>query len=91
VLELLAAHVPRPGGDAESEGDLRSFEWYHLWHLCHQDRRTIEVHQDLLSELAVSPDGRLLATGAGLLAEHGPGEIKLWDAATGPLRPEMKH
>jgi WD40 repeat protein len=38
-------------------------------------RATLEGHKDRIEVLAFSPDGKLLATGAG--------EIKLWGAATG--------
>src|SRR5262249_58892634 len=39
VLDLLNGYQPAPGRD-----DLRSFEWFHLWHLCHSDRLTISDH-----------------------------------------------
>src|SRR5438105_1470793 len=40
VLELLEGQRPR-----FDEEDLRSFEWYYLWHLCHRrQRRTLPGH-----------------------------------------------
>ena len=53
---LLAAHVPSKG-----KADLRSFEWFHYWNRIKGD--TIGVlrgHTDLVSGLAVSPDGTRL-------------------------------
>ena len=81
VLERLARHEPKPGQE-----DLRSFEWYYLWRLCHRDRRTFEFASPEPSyrpALALSPDGTTLAAG-----EHGSDgpKVKLWDVATGALR-----
>jgi WD40 repeat protein len=63
----------RPQGAQE---DLRSFEWYHLWRLCHCDRFTVRGHAGPVLAVAHSPDGKTLATG-------GPDGLKLWDAGTG--------
>jgi WD40 repeat protein len=43
--------------------------------------------QDRVTAVAFSPDGRLLATGAGEPSRSG--QIKLWDAATGKLVREI--
>jgi hypothetical protein len=32
LRESLDAHLPQPGQE-----DLRGFEWYYIWHLCHRD------------------------------------------------------
>ena len=57
VLDLLNQHRPEPGRE-----DLRGFEWYHLWHLCHGARLTVSDHQGAVTSVAFAPNGRLLAT-----------------------------
>jgi len=71
--ELLEANRPRPG-----EEDLRGFEWYYLWRLYHSgsDRMTLH-HDDQVWSVALSPDGKRLASGGEDLAG------RIWDAATG--------
>jgi WD40 repeat protein len=70
--ELPAAQRPAPDQD-----DLRDFTWRYLWRVCRDESRsTLRTgHHFAAQSLAVSPDGRTLATGGG------EGNIKLWDAA----------
>ncbi len=83
--QLVEQHASKPG-----EGDLRSFEWYYLHRLLHSDRLTINTHGGLVSSVAFTPDGRrLFSSGksrpqrAMQTQRNEPGEIKLWNVATG--------
>jgi WD40 repeat protein len=72
VRELLDAHRPEAG-----EEDLRGFEWFHLWRLCHSDSLTLSRHKRWVRSLAYSPDGKLLATGSYDTT------VRIWEAASG--------
>jgi WD40 repeat protein len=73
-LDVLKPHEP----DAP---DLRGFEWYHLQRLCRLDMRTLAGHAAPIRCVAFSPDGKRLASAGG---DYGqPGEVKVWDMATG--------
>jgi WD40 repeat protein/serine/threonine protein kinase len=75
ALELLESQRPWEGDE-----DLRTFDWYHLWHEIHRDRRrSFPGHAGGCFDLALSPDGRTLGTA------DGAGRIKLWDVANGAL------
>jgi WD40 repeat protein/serine/threonine protein kinase len=66
----------------------RDWEWNYLKRQCHAELMTIECHQggDVRS-LAMSPDGRLLATGG---SQHG--SVKLWQIDRGEtLRTLSEH
>jgi hypothetical protein len=71
MRELLHATIPQPGQE-----DLRSFEWYYLWRLCHSDLFTLE-HTETVHSVALSPDGKKLAVGTS------DQTAKLWDVMTG--------
>jgi WD40 repeat protein/tRNA A-37 threonylcarbamoyl transferase component Bud32 len=61
--------------------DLRGFEWHHLQRLCRTDLLTLPGHAAPVRGVAYSPDDRRLASAGG---EYGkPGEVKVWDIATG--------
>lgn len=73
VLALLESQRPKI-----DEEDLRSFEWYYMWRLCQGGYRIRlpMVNYDNASVMAISPDGKTLATGF-------EETVKLWDALTG--------
>src|SRR5262249_18638896 len=76
VLELLEGLRPK-----FDEPDLRTFEWFYLWRLCHPGRQlNWRVGQGEFQAVALSPDGKTLATGCEV------GNVKLWDVATGRER-----
>ena len=79
VVELLEQHRPKPG-----ETDLRSFEWYYLYRLCHADLLTLKGHSGgvpMDRSVAFSPDGQRLA---GTSKDQ---TVKVWDAPDRPGTP----
>jgi WD40 repeat protein len=61
--------------------DLRGWEHRYLWALCQRRLRTFSGHTGPVLSVSFSPDGQRLASAS---AETGkPGEVKVWDAATG--------
>jgi hypothetical protein len=73
MLVLLDEQRPeRTGGE-----DLRGWEWYYLWRLCHAGLLTLQGPPGFGSGLCFSPDGRRLASA------YWEGTVKVWDARTG--------
>jgi hypothetical protein len=73
ALELLEEHRPR-----YDQEDLRSFEWYYLWGLCHAGcRATLRGHTASVVSVAFSPDGETLASASI------DGTARIWDVARG--------
>src|SRR5262249_23045495 len=79
VLELLEGH--RPQGDQE---DLRGFEWYYLWGLCHRGHRSTWRQGAEVTSVAFSPDGKTLASA------NSDGTVVLSDTATGQVQATLR-
>src|SRR5262249_52564704 len=75
VLKWLDAQRPGPGQE-----DLRGFEWHYLKASCLPLRAVWSGHRGVVHAVAVSPDGKTVATGSE------DRTIKLWDLATGQGR-----
>jgi WD40 repeat protein/serine/threonine protein kinase len=73
VLQLLERQWPQA-----DEEDLRGFEWYYLWRLCHRGlERTLRGHTGSVLSVAFSVDGKLLASGGD------DGTVRLWEGSAG--------
>ncbi len=57
--------------------DLRGFEWYWLYRVCHQSVTRLAGHTGDVRALAWSPDGRMFASGSY------DSTVVVWDARTG--------
>ncbi len=67
--ELLEAYLDN--GD-----EFRGFEWYYLMDQYHNERTTLRGHNEFITSVAFSPDGRTVAAGS---LNH---LVILWDVAT---------
>jgi eukaryotic-like serine/threonine-protein kinase len=82
ALDLLETQRPK-----SAEQEVRGFEWFHLWGLCHA-RLRFAVHGNAreITKVVFSPDGKYFAAGGG------DGSIGIWESAEGRqkfvLRPE---
>jgi WD40 repeat protein len=56
--------------------DELGFEWYYLWRRYHGYAVTFTGHTDKVNSVALSPDGKTLATGSS------DNTVKLWDVAS---------
>jgi eukaryotic-like serine/threonine-protein kinase len=68
---------------AACPADLRNWEWSYVRRLCNSAQLTCAGHSAHVNAVAVSPNGRHIASAAGLWNSSEPGEVILWDAASG--------
>jgi WD40 repeat protein/serine/threonine protein kinase len=84
--EWLAGNVARSAQLLQdSRADLRDWEWSYVRRLCDSAVLTFAGHSTHVMSVAFSPDGRQIASAAGMWFTNDPGEVKLWDASTGAL------
>ncbi len=79
---LLDRWAPR-----NNQADLRGWEWHYLWALC-RGRFTMAGHRGQAVAVAYRPGGKQLASAGGEAGK--PGEITIWEAATGKLLHTLK-
>ena len=69
--------------------DRRSWEWHYLKNSTKSEQFSFSASPHWVWDVAVSRDGRYLATAVGIPflpeANTTPGELALWDANTGQL------
>src|SRR5262249_27322006 len=62
--------------------DLRNWEWDYVRRLCHRELLTYRGHFENVRCLAISPDGKWVASGAGIpwgdSLQSDRGEVRLW-------------
>src|SRR5262249_31763105 len=73
MQRLLLSYAPQTG--QPNQEDLRGFEWYYLWRLCHDYEFSL-LNRGAATCTVFSPDSKMLAT-------SNWERVELWDVATG--------
>ena len=83
--EWLAGHRTRAVQILEECRDdvRRGWEWQYLNGLFHPELLSFQEHRLPVRAVAFSPDGRLLASASGQWGSNDPGEVIVWDVASG--------
>jgi WD40 repeat protein len=68
----------------EGQSDLRGFEWFCLWGLCHGDRGLLRGHQGPVNRVRFAPDGK------SIISAGADKSIILWDTDTGQPRQTLR-
>jgi WD40 repeat protein/serine/threonine protein kinase len=68
--------------------DLRGWEHGYLEGICHLELRRIRWETEAVNSIAISPNGKLLAAGAGdaSFGRKGSGSVRIWDFESGEVR-----
>src|SRR5207249_3025977 len=83
--ELMENNIQRAAELLDSKAcpeHLRGWEWHYLHQLRHPEADTLRGHAGPLFCVAISPNGRLIASGSG---NTNKGEVILWELADGKV------
>lgn len=65
--------------------DVRGFEWNYLWKQLHGERHRLERHRGAVLAVAVSPEGKWIASAGNRSDQADDGSIFVWDRASAQL------